>query len=308
MQLYASRNNHFLYIITFLDSLLLEGLQAIPSLKQIVSFDIGLKYIISDYNQGQITWELCTRAPTFWNGGTTTTTTTTTFSNIRLVMSQLVALMGMINVPRHSHTICSTCWCRQPSVFKMTRWRPQYHRLHHHDVIHCILDVELFLARRETLSTKTHPTTLIIKSPLPTPFNEYAVHNNSTCEQTNMNPYHPNFVHITQCDDPLRYGTERWGDGRHGLVFFAWYNLGAVYTMDHEVVLGRLGFTTLHQGKNGRVTTEVEVHKFVIFKPILSTGIVQRVFRSDKQKRWSRKNSKGPCQKNAVLMIYFGFF
>jgi hypothetical protein len=59
MQLYASRNNHFLYIITFLDSLL-EELQELPTLKQFVSFDIGPKYIISDYNQGHIIWELRT--------------------------------------------------------------------------------------------------------------------------------------------------------------------------------------------------------------------------------------------------------
>jgi hypothetical protein len=60
MQLYASRNIHFLYIITFLGSLL-EGLQEFPTLKQFVSLDIGLKYIMSDYNQGHIIWELCIR-------------------------------------------------------------------------------------------------------------------------------------------------------------------------------------------------------------------------------------------------------
>jgi hypothetical protein len=60
MQLYASRNNHCLYIITFLDSML-EELQELPTLKQILSFDIGPKYIISDYNQGHIIWELRTR-------------------------------------------------------------------------------------------------------------------------------------------------------------------------------------------------------------------------------------------------------
>jgi hypothetical protein len=62
----------------------------------------------------------------------------------------------------------------------------------------------------------------------------------------------------------------------------------------------------LHQGKNGRVTTEVEVHNF-FFKPTLSTAMVQRVFHWDKQKRWSKKNSKGPCQKNAVLRIFLDF-
>jgi hypothetical protein len=51
MQLYASKYINFPYIITFLDSLL-EGLQGFPTLKQIVSLNIGLKHIISDYNQG----------------------------------------------------------------------------------------------------------------------------------------------------------------------------------------------------------------------------------------------------------------
>ena len=85
--------------------------------------------------------------------------------------------------------------------------------------------------------------------------------------------------------------------------------------MDHEVVprpSKRCDWTLkssrddlgLHQGKNGRVTTEVEVHKIFFFKPTLSIAMVQRVFRWDKQKRWSRKISKGPCQKNAVLMIF----
>jgi hypothetical protein len=60
MQLYASKYIRFLYIFTFLDSLL-EGLQGFPTLKQIVSLNIGLKRIISDYNQGHIIRELRTR-------------------------------------------------------------------------------------------------------------------------------------------------------------------------------------------------------------------------------------------------------
>jgi hypothetical protein len=58
--LYASINIHFLYIIPFLDSLLV-GLQEFPTSKQFVSLDIGLKYILSDYNHGHIIWELHTR-------------------------------------------------------------------------------------------------------------------------------------------------------------------------------------------------------------------------------------------------------
>jgi hypothetical protein len=60
MQLYASKYICFLYIITFFDSLL-EGLQGFPTLKQILSLSIGLKRIISDYNQGHIIRELRTR-------------------------------------------------------------------------------------------------------------------------------------------------------------------------------------------------------------------------------------------------------
>jgi hypothetical protein len=60
MQLYASKYIYFLYIFTFLDSLL-EGLQGFPTLKKIVSLNIGLKRIISDYNQGHIIRELRTR-------------------------------------------------------------------------------------------------------------------------------------------------------------------------------------------------------------------------------------------------------
>jgi hypothetical protein len=40
---------------------LLEGLQGFPTLKEIVSLNIGLKRIISDYNQGHIIRELRTR-------------------------------------------------------------------------------------------------------------------------------------------------------------------------------------------------------------------------------------------------------
>jgi hypothetical protein len=56
MQLYASRNIYFLYMITFLD-LLLGGLQELPTL-QIISLEIGIKCIISDYNKGNIIREL----------------------------------------------------------------------------------------------------------------------------------------------------------------------------------------------------------------------------------------------------------
>jgi len=49
-----------MYIMTFLDSLL-KGVQEFSTLKQIISFEIGLKCIISDYNEGHIKQELYTR-------------------------------------------------------------------------------------------------------------------------------------------------------------------------------------------------------------------------------------------------------
>jgi hypothetical protein len=62
MQPYASRNICFLYMITYLDSLL-EALQEFPTLKPILALEIGLNYIISDYNQGHTIQELHT-----WGG------------------------------------------------------------------------------------------------------------------------------------------------------------------------------------------------------------------------------------------------
>ena len=60
MQLYASRYIHLPYINICLDSLL-EGLQDFPTLKQVVSLEIGLQCTISDYNRGHIIRELCTQ-------------------------------------------------------------------------------------------------------------------------------------------------------------------------------------------------------------------------------------------------------
>jgi hypothetical protein len=70
MQLYASKHICFLYIRTFLDSLL-EVLQGFPTLKQIAPLNFGQKRIISDYNQGHIIRELRTRVShvfTKWKG------------------------------------------------------------------------------------------------------------------------------------------------------------------------------------------------------------------------------------------------
>jgi len=53
MILLSSKTINFMYIITFLDSLL-KGLQEYPTLKQIISLDTGLKCIINNYNKGYI--------------------------------------------------------------------------------------------------------------------------------------------------------------------------------------------------------------------------------------------------------------
>ena len=60
MQLYASRNIHFRYKITFLDSLL-EVLQEFSTLEKIPSLEIALKCIISEYNPDHVIRELRTR-------------------------------------------------------------------------------------------------------------------------------------------------------------------------------------------------------------------------------------------------------
>lgn len=53
----------YIYMSTFLDSLL-KGPQDFSTLIQIIFLEIGLKYIISDYNQGHIIWELHTQGST----------------------------------------------------------------------------------------------------------------------------------------------------------------------------------------------------------------------------------------------------
>ena len=60
MQLYASSNIQIMYIITFVDSLL-EVLQGFPTLKQIVSLNIGVKCNINAYNKGHLMWKSHTR-------------------------------------------------------------------------------------------------------------------------------------------------------------------------------------------------------------------------------------------------------
>ena len=60
MQLYATKNIHLLYIISFMHSLL-KWLQEFPTWKQILSLKVGPKCITRYYNQGHIIQELRTR-------------------------------------------------------------------------------------------------------------------------------------------------------------------------------------------------------------------------------------------------------
>lgn len=62
IQLYVSTNIHVLYMNTCLDPLS-EGLHDFPTLKQILSLDIGIKCIMNDYNQRHITRELHNQGP-----------------------------------------------------------------------------------------------------------------------------------------------------------------------------------------------------------------------------------------------------
>jgi hypothetical protein len=61
----------------------------------------------------------------------------------------------------------------------------------------------------------------------------------------------------------------------------------------------------LHQAKNVREPIDIEVPKRQNQNPILSTDMVQRLFRWEGQKRWSGKNSQGPmaekCQKKLIF-------
>jgi hypothetical protein len=73
-------------------------------------------------------------------------------------------------------------------------------------------------------------------------------------------------------------------------------HLGVVYTMDHEVVpqpcktcdwllnLSRDHFG-LHQRQHVRVTMKFEVPKIYILKPTLSSDMVERVLRWERQKK-----------------------
>ena len=72
--------------------------------------------------------------------------------------------------------------------------------------------------------------------------------------------------------------------------------LGAVYTMDHEVVpmpfricdwLFKLSWDHfgLHQGKNVRVTLKFEIPKIHILRPTLSIDMIQRVLQWERQQK-----------------------
>jgi hypothetical protein len=65
----------------------------------------------------------------------------------------------------------------------------------------------------------------------------------------------------------------------------------------------------LHQGKNVRVTMESKVLNRHILRPTLSTDMIQRVLRWEKQKRCSRRKRQGPMvRKSCYNKILLNFF
>ena len=83
---------------------------------------------------------------------------------------------------------------------------------------------------------------------------------------------------------------------------------GVVYTMVHEVVPRPCKICdwllnspwdhfALHQGINVRVTMKFEVPKRHILRPTLSTDMVQRISRWERQKRCSSRKRQGPMAK-----------
>jgi hypothetical protein len=63
----------------------------------------------------------------------------------------------------------------------------------------------------------------------------------------------------------------------------------------------------LHQAKNVREPIDIEVPQKQYLSLILTTDMVQRLFRLEGQKRWSGKTSQGPmakkCQKNNLIFF-----
>jgi hypothetical protein len=106
---------------------------------------------------------------------------------------------------------------------------------------------------------------------------------------------------------------------KHNLAATSYVTWGAVYTMDPELV-PRLSEAcdwmlnssqeqiSLHQAKNVREPIDIEVPKRQYQNPILSIDMVQRLFRWEGQKRWSRKNSQGPmaekCQNKLIFFLF----
>ena len=95
--------------------------------------------------------------------------------------------------------------------------------------------------------------------------------------------------------------------------------LGVLHILDHKVVpcsfdicdlllnLSRDHFG-IHQEKWVRVTMELEVPKWVISRPTLSTVMVQRVSQWDMQKRSSRCKCQGTVSEKYCFYVYIQIF
>ena len=90
---------------------------------------------------------------------------------------------------------------------------------------------------------------------------------------------------------------------------------GVVYTVDHEAVprpckiydwllISSWDHFSLHQEKNVRVTMTFEAPKRHIFRPTLSTDMVQQVLRWERQKRFSSRKRQSPSHKTFVIMNF----
>ena len=98
------------------------------------------------------------------------------------------------------------------------------------------------------------------------------------------------------------------------------YLLGDVYTMDHEVVPrpckifnwllnSSRDYFGLHQEKNVRVTMEFKVPESHIVRSTLSSDMVQRILRWERQKKCSSRKSQGPMAKKCCFnKIWMNFF
>ena len=100
-------------------------------------------------------------------------------------------------------------------------------------------------------------------------------------------------------------------------MLFASCDLRDVYIMDHVVdprpckicdLLLNLSWDhfNLHQGKKVRVTMEFEVPKRHVLRPTLSTDMIQRVLRWERQKSCFDRKKQGLMAHNCCYIFFWG--